>query len=369
MQYFKLPDLGEGLQEAEIVRWHIAAGNDVKQDQILVSVETAKAIIDLPSPQDGKVIILYGSEGDIIHVGDPLVEFELEIADEGDRGTVVGKLEIDDKLISEQPLGTGSAVSSNCRATPAVRALATRLQVDLSMVKPSGRDNTVTADDVQRVAKLIKRSGELVPLKGVRRAMALTMARANAEVVAVTINDDADISQWQADDDITTRLICAIVAGCRAEPALNAWYQAHAIARILPKTIDLGIAIDTDQGLFVPILRDVGNRDQTDLRKGLEAIKKTARSRTISPEEMRGSTFTLSNFGTFAGRYANPVVIPPTVAILGLGRIRPQATVNDGLMEMRNCLPLSLTFDHRAVTGGEAARFLAVIIDNIERVH
>ena len=160
MNYFKLPDLGEGLQEAEIIEWHISDGDEVKQDQPLASVETAKAIVDLPSPQDGKILKLYGKAGDIIHVGDPLVEFETETASESDTGTVVGKVEIGDSVVTEIPIASSYPSTTGFKATPAVRALASRLKVDLAMVKPSGRDNIITADDVQRVAKLIKKAGE-----------------------------------------------------------------------------------------------------------------------------------------------------------------------------------------------------------------
>jgi 2-oxoisovalerate dehydrogenase E2 component (dihydrolipoyl transacylase) len=366
MNYFKLPDLGEGLQEAEIVEWHVAVGDEVEQDQPLASVETAKAIVDLPSPQDGKIARLYGKAGDIVHVGDPLVEFEAEGAAGTDAGTVVGELETGDAVIAERPIAASHPSTAGFKATPAVRALAARLNVDLVLVKPTGRDNTITADDVQRVAKLIKEAGDMVPLKGARRTMALTMSQANSEMVPVTICDDADIDSWKAGEDITIRLIRAIVVSCKAEPSLNAWYDHHAVARILHKNIDLGIAVDTDQGLFVPVLRNVSNRDAADLRKGLEAIKEAVRDRSIPPQEMRGHTITLSNFGTFAGRYANPVVVPPTVAILGAGKIRDQFVVVEGRPEAHKILPLSLTFDHRAVTGGEAARFLGTMLTDLE---
>jgi 2-oxoisovalerate dehydrogenase E2 component (dihydrolipoyl transacylase) len=366
MNYFKLPDLGEGLQEAEIVEWRISVGDEVKQDQTLVSVETAKAIVDLPSPQDGRILKLYGKAGDIVHVGDPLVEFETEAPAGSDAGTVVGELETGDAVISEPAIASTYPSSAGFKATPAVRALAARLKVDLVMVKPTGRDNTITADDVQRVAKLIKEAGELLPLKGARRTMALTMSQANSEVVPVTICDDADIDAWKADEDISIRLIRAIVVSCKAEPSINTWYDHHAIARILHKNVDLGIAVDTDQGLFVPVLRNVSNRNAADLRKGLETIKEAVKDRSIPPKEMRGNTITLSNFGTFAGRYANSVVVPPTVAILGAGKIRDQIVAVDGRPEAHKILPLSLTFDHRAVTGGEAARFLAAMLYDLE---
>lgn len=366
MNSFKLPDLGEGLQEAEVVEWHVSVGDEVKQDQTLVSVETAKAIVDLPSPQDGKIFNLYGEAGDIIHVGNPLVEFESETLLESDTGSVVGKVEIGDTVVTEIPITSSYASTAGFIATPAVRALAGRFNVELAMIKPSGRDNVITADDVQRVAKLIKKVGNMVPLKGVRRTMARTMSQANSEVVPVTISDDADINAWKVGEDTSIRLIRAIAVSCQAEPSLNAWYDHHAIARILHKNVDLGIAVDTDQGLFVPVVRNVANRNATDLRKGLQAIKEAVEDRSIPPEEMRASTITLSNFGTFAGRYANPVIVPPTVAIQGAGKIRDQVVCVEGRAEAHKILPLSLTFDHRAVTGGEAARFLAAMLNDLE---
>ena len=366
MSYFNLPDLGEGLQEAEIVEWFVGSGDKVKQDDILVSVETAKAIVDLPSPQDGTIRQVYGTTGDIIQVGDPLVEFISETEAKHDAGTVVGEVEVGDTVVAETPVSVSHPTSTGFKATPAVRALATRLNVDLAMVKPSGKNNTITADDIKRVAKLIKESGEMIPLKGTRRTMALTMSQAHSEVVPVTICDDADIDAWQENADITMRLIRAITKACKAEPALNAWYDNHAVARILHDNVELGIAIDTEQGLFVPVLSHVANRAAKDLRNGLDAIKEAVKARSIPPEKMRGHTITLSNFGTFAGRYANPVIVPPTVAIVGAGKIRAQVVMVNDQFESHKILPLSLTFDHRAVTGGEAARFLAVLLKELE---
>ncbi|MCK5188650.1 MAG: 2-oxo acid dehydrogenase subunit E2 [Methylococcales bacterium] len=366
MSYFNLPDLGEGLQEAEIIEWFVGNGDKVKQDDILLSVETAKAIVDLPSPEDGIIQQVYGAAGDIIQVGDPLVEFVSETEAKHDAGSVVGEVKVGDTLITEAPLSVSHPTSTGFKATPAVRALATRLNVDLAMVKPSGKNNTITADDLKRVAKLIKESGEMIPLTGARRTMALTMSQAHSEAVPVTINDDADIDGWDKKSDMTMRLIRAIATACKAEPALNAWYDNHAVARIFIDKVDLGIAVDTEQGLFVPVLSHVANREIEDLRKGLNEIKEAVKARSIPPEKMRGHTITLSKFGTFAGRYASPVIVPPTVAIVGAGKIRAQVVMVNDQVESHEILPLSLTFDHRAVTGGEAARFLAALLKDLE---
>lgn len=361
MKTFHLPDLGEGLMEAEIVKWHVAVGDEVRADQPLVSVETAKAIVEVPAPRSGRIVALYGEPGDVIHTHDPLVEFE-----EGaqDTGTVVGDLGQASTRVEERPSeGTASAVGF--KATPAVRALARRLDVDLAIVSPSGPDGLVTAADVQRVARLLGEAGPLEPLRGTRRAMARNMSRAHAEVVPVTLCEEADVDAWLPGTDVTLRLIRAIVAGCRAEPALNAWYDSHAVGRRLLQPVHVAIAVDTPEGLFVPVMRDVANRSPEDLRRGLDALKAAVRSRSIPAEEMRGYTLTLSNFGTICGRFATPVVLPPTVAILGAGRIGPRVLAVDGTPAVHRVIPLSLTFDHRAVTGGEAGRFLAAAVADL----
>ena len=239
--------------------------------------------------------------------------------------------------------------------------------MDLAIVTPSGPNDTVTVRDVERVARIFRELGPLEVLRGVRRTMARSMAQAHAEVAPVTVSDDADLSAWwDKSRELMLRLIRAIAAGCKAEPALNAWFDTHALGRRLLPQIHLGIAVDTPDGLFVPVLRNIGERSAEDLREGLEQLRRDVRARTIPPEEMRGYTFTLSNFGTFGGRYANPIVQPPTVGILGAGRVRDEVVAVDGAPAVHPILPLSLTFDHRAITGGEATRFLAAVINDLQ---
>jgi pyruvate dehydrogenase E2 component (dihydrolipoamide acetyltransferase) len=220
---------------------------------------------------------------------------------------------------------------------------------------------------VERAASALAAAGPAEPLRGVRRAMARRMALAHGEVPPATVCDDADIDAWAAATDVTMRLVQAIAAGCRTEPSLNAWYDGQTMGRRVMQTIDLGIAVDTEDGLFVPVLRNVGRRDAADLRRGLDAMKADVLARSIPPDEMRGYTFILSNFGNIGGRYAAPIVLPPCVAILGAGRIRDDVVAIAGKALVHRILPLSLTFDHRAVTGGEAARFLVAVIEDLER--
>lgn len=366
MSTFHLPDLGEGLQEAEIVAWHIAVGDHVVGDQPLVSVETEKAVVEVPSPQSGTIARLCAETGARIKVGAPLVDFE-----EGprpDTGTVVGELAPAAPPAAAAPArAPGAPLPAGVRAAPAVRALAQRLGVDLKAVVPSGPNGTISSADIERAARSQRGASPGESLRGVRRAMARNMARSHAEIVPASVHDEADIEAWPPETDVTIRLIRAILAGARAEPALNAWYDGERMERRLLPRIDLGLAVDTEDGLFVPVLHDIGARDDADLRRGIKRMKADLKARSIPLAELRGASFTLSNFGMFAGRYAELVIVPPQVAILGAGRIAKRPVVAEGRVAAHRLLPLSLTFDHRAVTGGEAARFLKAAIVDLER--
>ncbi|MCX7900505.1 MAG: 2-oxo acid dehydrogenase subunit E2, partial [Methylocystis sp.] len=278
---------------------------------------------------------------------------------------VVGAVETGARVMREEPISEARVGGGAIRAAPAVRALARKLNVDLAMVTPSGADGVILVEDVQRVARILSETEPAEPLRGFRRAMAQNMTLAQAEVAPATIMDDADIEAWPAGTDTTARLIRALVAGCRAEPALNAWFESHSLARRVLKKIDVGVAVDLPEGLFVPVLRDVGARDAADLRKGLDRMRADVAARKIPPEELRGATITLSNFGMIAGKYAAPIVLPPTVAILGAGRIRREVVAANGAPAVHRVMPLSLTFDHRVVSGGEAGRFLAAVIADL----
>ncbi|HKA46076.1 MAG TPA: dihydrolipoamide acetyltransferase family protein [Burkholderiales bacterium] len=364
MKIFKLPDLGEGLQEAEIVKWYVKPGDEVKADQPMISVETAKAVVDIPAPYSGRIAKLYGKVGDIAHLGAPLVAFEGE-SDASDAGTVVGKVEVGQKVVADAPAAP-APVTGGIKATPAVRALARKLNVDLAMVTPTGADGLLMIHDVQRAARILSEIGPIEMLRGVRRFMAQNMELAHAEVASVTIMDDADIELWPQGISTMMRLIRALVAGCRAEPSLNAWYDSEKVGRWVLKKIDIGIAVDTPDGLLVPVLRNCGERDVEELKQALDRLIADARARKVPPEELRANTITLSNYGSIAGRYASPVVVPPTVAILGAGRIAKQVVVVDDRPAVRRMLPLSLTFDHRVATGGEAGRFLKAVIADLQ---
>ena len=391
MKTFMLPDLGEGLPEAEIVTWHVKKGDKINVDEPLLSVETAKAVVEVPSPFTGTVLKLHAAEGSIVETGKPLADFQIEGDSEaapgeaaedknsGDSGTVVGNMPTSDEVVVETAVAGGKRkrAKGRVKAAPATRALAKKMGLDLASVPASGKFGQVTADDVRQVsqrgsatARATARSAPLVlgkpePLRGPRRAMAQSMALARDQVAPCTIFDDADIHGWLRKNDVTARVLRAIAAGCSVEPGLNAFYDGESMSREIHERVDIAMAVDTPDGLLVPVVRDVAGKDAAQLRADINRIKKATHDRTVAPADMRDYTITLSNFGMMAGRYATPVVVPPTVAILATGGIRHDVVAVIGGVEVHRRIPLSLTFDHRCVTGGEACRFLAAVIADL----
>lgn len=379
MRYFKLPDLGEGLIEAEIVEWHIKAGDTVEVDQLMLAVETAKAIVEIPSPQAGVVEHTFGNIGDTVHIGEPLVEYQ----GQADSVSVVGDLTAHTKVEKDSAVASprqrdsfsiSANSSSDIQVSPSVRGLASRLAVDLEQVTGTGVDGRISSDDVEKAAALNQQLGQGEKLTGVRKSMAKVMVKSHQQVVPVSLFGDAIISKKLADNpaDITIAMVQAIAFACAKEPALNVWFDGDNMSRRLLSFVDLGIAVDTEQGLFVPVLRQVQNRDQDDLNAGLKTLKQAVISRDIPPAELTGATIILSNYGSIKTinsvgekipnicRYGTPIVVPPMVAIVGVGAI--YFSVKEECI-----LPISLTFDHRCVTGGEATRFIGYIVEFLNK--
>lgn len=409
MTTFDLPDLGEGLTEAEIVTWHVKAGDHIEADEPLASVETAKAVVEVPSPYSGRIAALHAAEGDVAEVGSPLVDFEVEggeaseddaqadtseaaapHAARADSGTVVGAMPAGEDGLEQQSIvrkRRGRKADARPKAAPAARARAKELGVDLAQVEASGHRGQIIPSDVERHAERAGQPASAPPpaaahpsrrapppanygspeaIHGPRRSMAHTMSAARDWVMPTSIFDDADVHYWQRGQDITVRVIRSIVAGCRAEPILNAWFDAEAMTRTLHEQVDLALAVDTPDGLIVPVVRGVESMPGEILRHELNRVKRSTRERSVGPQEMLNPTITLSNFGMLAGRYASPVIVPPQVAIIGTGGIRHDVVPVLGGIETHERVPISVTFDHRCVTGGDACRFLAAMIADLE---
>lgn len=368
MKYFKLPDLGEGLPDAEIREWYVKPGDAIKADAPLVAMETAKAVVEVPSPFTGVIEQLHGKIGDVIKVGSVLVTFEGEARE--DEGTVVGKLESTGGIVEETAriIKSSSRSQSAHKATPAVQALARRLGVDLSHLTGTGPNGMITAHDVKFAQGQVALQEGFELIKGSRRMMMKAMTESHAQVCPVTIFDEADLSAWSKDEDISVRLIRAIVQACQAEPALNATFDGLAGARRFNTQVNLGLAVDSVEGLFVPVIHEADKLLNTpkEIRTIINQYKTQIQDRSIEPSKLTGATITLSNFGNFAGRFATPIVVPPQVAIIGCGARREVVLAKNGQAVVCPVLPLSLTFDHRAVTGGEATRFMGALIQSLK---
>ena len=373
MKTFHLPDLGEGLKEAEIVTWHVAEGERVVTDQPLVSVETDKAVVEVPSPRSGIIGSLNAKEGDLIRVGAVLVEYAEE--DMPDSGTVVGSIKSEESPEKESAANEQAAPGpeqdflqeGSVRATPGVRALARRLGIDINDVTPTGRKGNVTASDVNSAGDRLAAGTQGERLRGTRRSMAERMSDAHSRVVPAFAADEADVGGWPDGADITGRVIRAIVVGCQAEPAVNAWFDDRALTVLRHDQVNLGIAVDSEHGLFVPVMQDAGGKSTTELREQLQILIGQVEDRSLSPETLKGATLTYSNFGALGVRLAQMVVVPPQVAIVGTGQIREAAIAVNGQIKASRVLPVSVAFDHRVVTGGEGARFLRALIGDLEQ--
>lgn len=366
MKIFRLPDLGEGLPDAIIREWYIKEGDAVTTDQPLVAMETAKALVDVPAPFDGTIEKCFGAAGDTIQTGEPLIGFEGEGAhDESvreDSGTVVGSIEVSDNIVADDTFGGG--VATEHVASPAVRALARRRGVDLATLKT--QDGRIHSSHVKRVSKTTNTAAlddDYQELPAVRRAMILSMSKSHSEVVPVTLTDDADIHAWYGNENITLRIIRAVAAACEAEPMLNAHFNGKQMAYKLNENVNIALAVDTPHGLYVPVLKNVTHSNDEELRTTINRFKEQSQTKSIPQDDLRGGTIMLSNFGTIAGRYATPILLPPMTAIIGVGKLHDAVVAVDGAAAVHKVMPLSVTVDHRLITGGEVARFLKVLID------
>ncbi|MEE8371376.1 MAG: 2-oxo acid dehydrogenase subunit E2, partial [Sphingomonadales bacterium] len=518
-EVFLLPDLGEGLPDAEIVKWLVAEGDTIVAGEDMVEMSTAKAVVEVPSPFSGKVVKLYGGPGDVIETGHPLISIATGKAggaakpiDKPAAGepvdaapSVVGAMVVGHEVKAEAATGTdgiraGAAVRALARkqkidlsglagsgpggeitlkdirgakagadssaekvavkektsakadsggdipAGPAAKALAASLDIDLAALEPTGPKGSISKQDVLAAAKsrmgsgrplargdtsiaggkgikaapkvrayardkgidissakatghsgnvtsadvdaalkaandavmgdfsvsdyrpperTYEVTGEPQRLVGPRRVMAQAMTKANAEVCSTSIFDQADIESWPKGTDITGRIMRSVIAAAMVEPAINAWYDGEAQEVTLHKNVSLGMAVDSPKGLFVPVIKDADDLSPEARRAELDRLRAAIGKMKIKAAEMSGATLTISNFGMIAGRFATPIVSVPEVAIVGIGGLFNELVLVGEQVEQHRQMPVSLTFDHRAATGGEAARFLAAMIADL----
>ena len=343
---FRMPDLGEGVAEGEIVRWLVSPGQEVAEDDLLVEIQTDKATVEVPSPAAGIVSRILAEEGDVVRVGELLVV----IGGEEGSGTA--------------PSAVTESAQNRVQATPAVRRLAAELGVDLGAL---AGDGTVTEAAVRAAAGGAAGGGRREPLRGVRRAIAEHLARSHREVPAVTVVEECDFTHLSLTRGELTYLPFVLRATADAlgrHPALNARLDRDVIVYL--DDVHLGVAMQTEAGLVVPVVREAASKAVEQLAEEVAALGAAAAAGSLAPEQLRGSTFTVSSAGRLGGLFATPLVNHPEVAILGVHRIAPRPVVIDGAILVRDIGLVSCTFDHRVVDGAVATAFLLDVIAGLE---
>ena len=349
---FKLPDLGEGVAEGEIARWLVEVGQVIDEDDPLVEVQTDKTTVEIPSPAAGKVARILVEEGELVAVGTPLV--------------VIGG-------DGELPAEPAAAPSERVQATPLVRKIAAELGVDLALLAGTGQGGRITEEDVRRFSTFSggqtpgRGPQRRVPLRGVRRQIAHHLATSHREVPAVTVVEECDFTALagvRGKRSYLPYLLQAVVAELKEFPELNATLDGDEI--VFWGRYDLGIAVQTDEGLVVPVVRGADERTLDELESEAQRLAEGARAGTLRPEELKGSTFTVTSAGKLGGLFATPLVNHPEVGILGLHRIAPRPVVVDGQVVVREVGWLACTFDHRVVDGARASAFLLDVIGRLE---
>lgn len=405
---FKFPDIGEGLTEGEIVRWLVKEGDEIKEGQPLVEVETDKALAEIPSPKTGVILKILASEKEIIKVGQVIIiigEKGESLAVPPPRPKSVGVVgELEEAPEEAPPIEVRAEaikpvlVSEHVLATPAVRALAKELGVDIDKMRGTGPEGRVLEKDVRQGAEgkekpvepvkkptKVKKYDlygyvERIPLRGVRRSIAKAMVKSKFTAPHVTTMDEADITElWKIREKekkaaekkgikltILPFIIKAVISGLAEHPYLNATLDDENEEIILKKYFNIGFATDTPEGLMVPVVKNAKDKSILQLAQELTQLAEKARNRTIDLADLKGGTFTITNYGAVGGIWGTPIINYPEVAILGIGKIKEMPVVRDGKIEIRKILNLALSFDHRVVDGGEAARFLNTVIARLE---
>lgn len=373
---FALPDLGEGMAEAEIRRWLVREGDSVEEHQTVLEVETDKAVVEVPAPRRGRVMNIIRHEGELVKVGEVL----MTIAEDGEAAGEPGRKE------SLSIVGILPEEEDEILATPAVRVLAKELGIRLGEITGSGPGGSITREDVIEVSNKVNKAEEhfgrieRIPLRGLRKTIARNLLLSQKKTAFVTGMDEADITDLWSLRDREKKLLMdkgvhltflpffikAVYHALQEHPMLNSSVDEDKEELIIRKYYNIGIAVDTPDGLMVPVIRDAAKKTIFELAKEIQELSQKARERKIKLDEMKGGTFTITNYGHFGGTFATPIINYPEAAILGTGKLSDKPWVKNGQIAIRKILPISLTFDHRVTDGVDASRFLTKVINYLE---
>ncbi|MEK7519199.1 MAG: dihydrolipoamide acetyltransferase family protein [Patescibacteria group bacterium] len=404
---FQFPDLGEGIEEGQIVKWLVKEGDQVKEHQAVGEVETEKAVAEIPSPYSGIIIKINFKEGESVKVGEVLFVVDDGQEDFLQKETLskksvkpimkpagaVGYLEeAPDEITESKPsvVSTPSKKELSVLATPSVRKLAIELGVDLVKIIPTGKDGRITEEDVKKSVKsqiVVKKKYDLwgyidrVPLKGLRKTIAKHMIEAVKHAPQVTIMDELDVTELVKTREKESQkaertgvkltflpfIMKSLIPAMKEFPLLNATLEEETEEIIVKKYYNFGVAVDVNgQGLIVPVLKGVDLKNIFDIAKEVQELAQKARERKLDIQDLKGGTFTITNFGSLGSYFATPILNYPEVAILGIGRMKEKPIVKDGKIEIKPMMPLSLTFDHRVLDGALAIRFLNSLMKNLQ---
>jgi pyruvate dehydrogenase E2 component (dihydrolipoamide acetyltransferase) len=384
---FKLPDLGEGIAEGEIRKWLVKAGDAIEEHQAVVEIETDKAVVEVPSPKKGTVLKLSRDEGEMVKVGEVL----MVVGEAGEKQEEPRAAE-EEPAPEERPKSVSvvgvlpEEEEAVVLATPAVRAFAKEQGVSLEKIRGSGPGRSITREDVQKASKQPPKAEdqygavERVAIRGVRKSIAKNLLFALKTTASVTEMDEADVTDlWDLRDrekkplkekDVHLTfmpfIMKAVQHTCGEFGSFNASVDEDREEIVVKKYFNIGIAVDTPDGLIVPVVRNVEKKTIRELAVELQELGRKARERTVKLDELKGSTFTITNYGAFGATYATPIINYPDVAILGTGKIADKPWVRGGQIVIRKVLPLSLTFDHRVNDGAGAAKFLTKLVGYLE---
>jgi len=385
---FKLPDIGEGLAEAEVAKWLVKVGDRVVEDQPVLEMMTDKAAVEIPAPGAGVVVEQRVAEGEVVKIGAVLYVLESD--------TRIGGMH---EQASERPKseaqaepGTAPATEGGVLAPPAVRKLARELGVDIAQVRGSGPGGRISADDVKRHGSAARtapagaperaaiESGERIPLRGVRRRMAETMAESARSIAHVTGFHELDAGEFQAlykrlraQAEAAGRrfpfdalLVRAAAIALARHPIFNSSLDTERMELVMHAKANIGVATATPDGLIVPVVADAGARSIDDLAADVDRLAAAAREGRASVADLRGGTFTISNTGAWRGAHGTSLIRPPEVALVAFGRIEEKAVVRDGHVVARPVMPMSVTFDHRVIDGEQGLSFALTLRSLIE---
>ncbi|MBT8207348.1 MAG: 2-oxo acid dehydrogenase subunit E2 [Acidimicrobiia bacterium] len=378
-QQFRLPDIGEGLVEAEIVAWHVTVGDVVAVDQVIVEVETDKSLVDIPSPYAGTVLALGGNPGDVVEVGDVLIVIGAagETVDATDSPAPVESVDLQQEAVSRADEVSGG---SSARAMPAVRKAARERGIDLTTIHGTGPGGSITLGDLDQSTASSSSAAtvagdERVPMSRTRRAIAEHMQRSWSEIPHVTTLHEARADQLLAartalasDSGVAVPIealvIRAVLPVLDAHPRFNASIDGDDL--VLHARRDIGVAVDTAEGLIVPVVRSADTHSAVELARLIAELAERAKNRRVAPDDLSGATFTITNIGAIGGGHGTPIIPLGTLAILSIGKAEPKPVVEKGEIVVGTVMPLSISYDHRAIDGAMGQRFMAAVIANLE---